>query len=107
MDKILIIMKKKKRKGKWPKGFICPCTWVKYHNIGICRRSPVSVYRIIGPLVFHYKCYMKLLNFSDTKQTAQKVIHEKLLEEMMFQNLKVGDQVIITTGGLHMNNFLI
>ena len=21
---------------KWPKGFICPCTEVKYHNIQIC-----------------------------------------------------------------------
>ena len=32
MDKILIILKKR----KWPKGFICPCTGVKYHNIQIC-----------------------------------------------------------------------
>ena len=23
-------------KGKWPKGFICPCTGVKYHNIQTC-----------------------------------------------------------------------
>ena len=23
-------------KRKWPKGFICPCTVVKYHNIQIC-----------------------------------------------------------------------
>ena len=23
-------------KRKWPKGFICPCTGVKYHNIQIC-----------------------------------------------------------------------
>ena len=23
-------------KRKWPQGFICPCTWVKYHNIQIC-----------------------------------------------------------------------
>ena len=23
-------------KRKWPKGFICPCTAVKYHNIQIC-----------------------------------------------------------------------
>ena len=42
-------------KRKWPKGFICPCTGVKYHNIqtfiGICSRSQVSVYRTIGPLV--------------------------------------------------------
>ena len=39
MDRILIILKKR----KWPKGFICPCTGVKYHNIqnmfiGICSR---------------------------------------------------------------------
>ena len=33
MDRILIILKKKKT--KWPKGFICPCTGVKYHNIQI------------------------------------------------------------------------
>ena len=32
MDRILIILKKK----KWRKGFICPCTGVKYHNIQIC-----------------------------------------------------------------------
>ena len=40
-------------KRKWPKGFICSCTGVKYHNmfIGICSRSQVSVYRTIGPLV--------------------------------------------------------
>ena len=23
-------------KRKWPKGFICPCTGVKYHYIQIC-----------------------------------------------------------------------
>ena len=23
-------------KRKWPKGFICPCTEVKYHNIQTC-----------------------------------------------------------------------
>ena len=23
-------------KRKWPKGFICPCIWVKYHNIQTC-----------------------------------------------------------------------
>ena len=38
-------------KRKWPKGFICPCTGVKYHNIQKCSRSQVSVYRTIGPLV--------------------------------------------------------
>ena len=44
-------------KRKWPKGFICPCTGVKYHNIQTCllvykcSRSQVSVYRTIGPLV--------------------------------------------------------
>ena len=32
MDRILIILKKRKR----PKGFICPCTGVKYHNIQTC-----------------------------------------------------------------------
>ena len=42
---------------KWPKGFICPCTGVKYHNFQICLLvyaadlSQVSVYRTIGPLV--------------------------------------------------------
>ena len=44
-------------KRKRPKGFICPCTGIKYHNIhtclltSICSRSQVSVYRTIGPLV--------------------------------------------------------
>ena len=33
MDRILIILKKRR---KWPKGFICPCTGVKYHNIQTC-----------------------------------------------------------------------
>ena len=32
MDRILKILKKR----KWPKGFICPCTGVKYHNIQTC-----------------------------------------------------------------------
>ena len=32
MDRILIILKKR----KWPNGFICPCTGVKYHNIQTC-----------------------------------------------------------------------
>ena len=27
-------------KRKWPKGFICPCTGVKYHNIQTCLLSP-------------------------------------------------------------------
>ena len=47
MNRILIILKKE----KWPNGFICPCTGVKYVFIGICSRSQVSVYRTIGPLV--------------------------------------------------------
>ena len=43
-------------KRKWPKGFICPCTGVKYHNIQTClywymQQPQVSVYRTIGPLV--------------------------------------------------------
>ena len=54
-------------KRKWPKGFICPCTGVQYHNIqtcfiGICSRSQVSVYRTIGPLVAYLylsKCYRR------------------------------------------------
>ena len=25
-----------KKRRKWPKGFICPCTGVKYHNIQTC-----------------------------------------------------------------------
>ena len=31
-------------KRKWPKGFICPCTGVKYHNIQTCLLvvAPVS-----------------------------------------------------------------
>ena len=37
-------------KRRWPKGFICPCTGVKYHNIQTCK-SQVSIYRTIGPLV--------------------------------------------------------
>ena len=32
MDRILIILKK----TKWPKGFICPCTGIKYCNIQTC-----------------------------------------------------------------------
>ena len=42
-------------KRKRPKGFICPCTGVKYHNIQTClwymQQTQVSVYRTIGPLV--------------------------------------------------------
>ena len=55
MDRILKILKKELANGqniedsekrKWPKGFICPCTGVKYHNIQtcLCSRSQVSVY---------------------------------------------------------------
>ena len=45
-------------KRKWPKGFICPCTGVKYHNIQTCllvymQQTQVSVYRTIGPLVYN------------------------------------------------------
>ena len=44
-------------KRKWPKGFICPCTGVKYH-IQTCllvymQQTQVSVYRTIGPLVLN------------------------------------------------------
>ena len=52
-------------KRKWPKDFICPCTWVKYHNIqtcllvyALCSRSQMSVYRTIGPLVTSYTVYV-------------------------------------------------
>ena len=62
-------------KRKRPKGFICPCTGVKYHNIQTCllvyaadsgeclqdhwssgwymQQTQVSVYRTIGPLVVY------------------------------------------------------
>ena len=54
-------------KRKWPKGFICPCTRVKYQNIqrciGICSRSQVSIYRTIGPqvLIFTPKHRLRVL----------------------------------------------
>ena len=43
-------------KRKRPKGFICPCTGVKYHIIfkhvyWYMQQTQVSVYRTIGPLV--------------------------------------------------------
>ena len=49
-----------KKRRKWPKGFICPCTGVKYHNIQTCLLVHVyaadlrSLYRTICPLVFGY-----------------------------------------------------
>ena len=50
MDRILIILK---RKRKWPKGFICPCTGVKYHNIQTCLLVYAADLRcaFTGPLV--------------------------------------------------------
>ena len=46
-------------KRKRPKGFICPCTGVKYHNIQTfllvyMQQTQVSVYRTIGPLVIPF-----------------------------------------------------
>ena len=44
-------------KRKWPKGFLCPCTGVKYHNIQTCLLVYAADsgerlhYRTIGPLV--------------------------------------------------------
>ena len=38
-------------KRKWPKGFICPCTGIKYHNIHTCLLVYAADYRTIGPLV--------------------------------------------------------
>ena len=43
-------------KRKWPKGFICPCTGIVYHNIQTyvywyIQQISVSVYRTIGRLV--------------------------------------------------------
>ena len=47
-------------KRKRPKGFICPCTGVKYHNIQTCllvyaADSGERFDRTIGPLVVHAK----------------------------------------------------
>ena len=43
----------KKKKRKWPKGFICPCTGVKYHNIQTCLLVYAADIRcaFTGPLV--------------------------------------------------------
>ena len=53
MDRILIILKK----GKPPKGFICPCTGLNTiifkHVYWYMQQTQVSVYRTIGPLVYH------------------------------------------------------
>ena len=47
-------------KRKRPKGFICPCTGVKYHNIQTCllvyAADSGEVYRTIGPLVLVFSC---------------------------------------------------
>ena len=55
MDRILIIMKK----NNGHQGIICPFTGAFFHNMQTCllvytyNRSQVSIYRTIGPLVFH------------------------------------------------------
>ena len=70
-------------KRKWPKGFICPCTGIKYHIIhtcllaSICSRSQVSVYRTIGPLVF---CLSQSTIFQSRRDgaTASRVLTNTL-----------------------------
>ena len=56
MDRILIILKKR----KWPKGFICPCTGVKYHNIQTCLLVYADLRRAFtGPLVlWFWLCFL-------------------------------------------------
>ena len=43
-------------KRKWPKGFICPCTAVKYHNIQACLLVYAADLRraFTGPLVLWF-----------------------------------------------------
>ena len=43
-------------KRKWPKGFICPCTGVKYHTIQICLLVYEADLRLAftGPLVLWF-----------------------------------------------------
>ena len=43
-------------KRKWPKGFICPCTGVKYHNIQTCLLVYAADLRwaFTGPLVLWF-----------------------------------------------------
>ena len=43
--------------NKWPKGFICPCTVAKYHNIQTCLMVYVADFRgaFTGPLVLWSK----------------------------------------------------
>ena len=35
-------------KRKWPKGFICPCTGIKYHNIHTCLLTSIIMQQISG-----------------------------------------------------------
>ena len=56
-------------KRKWPKGFICPCTGVKYHNIQICLLVYEADLRcaFTGPLVLWF------FVFSSPEPKAHKV----------------------------------
>ena len=54
-------------KRKWPKGFICPCTGVKYHNIQTCLLVYAADLRwaFTGPLVlWYFFCNLTTLHIS-------------------------------------------
>ena len=55
-------------------------------KIRVGREMETHIYFFFG-LMTHF--------IADTKQTAQEVIQEKLLEEMTSQNLNVDEQVIL------------
>ena len=87
MDRILIILKK----GKPPKGFICPCTGVKYHNIQTCllvyaadSGEHLQDHWSSGFLFLLQNIDFKLYVLSKNKKNIKKI----LLKFFIFNNFK-------------------
>ena len=62
-------------KRKWPKGFICPCTGVKYHNIQTCLLVYAADLRgtFTGPLVLICVRFISLKCFQHSQSEWQIV----------------------------------
>ena len=73
-------------KRKWPKGYICPCTGVKYHNIQTCLLVYAADLRraFTGPLVLWSQLFQEKLLICNPK--CCDTIHSNVFHHSSLQN---------------------
>ena len=77
-------------KRKWPKGFICPCTGVKYHNIQTCLLVYAADLRwaFTGPLVLWFLFLLQNIDCGYSLEPPQRGGSNVYLQSMFWAKIR-------------------